>query len=340
MTCSYGVFVFIYSSLQIEKGKAKWAAVLSDDIHRQHASGPGASLTSSGHPSSTGSPNNATVTCEDLFQALASTASTVVIPKLPSMSNVLKGSSSASSNGDGDGDYSDSDDSSSLAETVSESSSIPSHLPTSVTVHSMYSNHDDKDDGFALSSVCSEDIQNLNNYANAKKLYQNENKDDDDSDGDSSDFNSQSEDNYQDSPPVFQFQSPSGSRNINSLLSDNSEVEIDFNEGDGVDPNTSPIRVPDHHRYQEEQRKLFEQGNCSDSGLEEGDDDSKQREDLNDRYECDRYYDDDNNQCGRKLDNSTSSSVSGAANSYDANMRKLLGKDIYCILIHIVCVLK
>jgi hypothetical protein len=293
-----------------------------------HGSGTGVtSLPSSGRLSATDSPVNTTpITCEDLFHALVSNVSTVVLPTVvPTSSTKLQQHNNSSSDA--------SDDSSSLAETVSESSSIPSHLPTSVT---LYSNADDRDDGFALSSICSDDnIGYLNthfvpNNTNMMGVGTNSNGDFDDDDDDSSDFHSQNDDNYSDSPPHFHLGSPN--KSINNLLSDNSEVEIDFNDEDSnvLNASLSPSRISPHHQYQEEQRYLFEQGNIIDSGLEEEGEEEEEEEEEEGRYECDRYLaaDDD---CGNNRswlsDNSAASSHSNAASAtYDANLRKLLGE--------------
>lgn len=73
----------------------KWAEALSEDIHRRHY-----------HQTSPEHSNN--VTCDDLFQALLSNASSVVLPKVPTAP-------------------------SSTASVVSSDSSIPSRLPCSHT---------------------------------------------------------------------------------------------------------------------------------------------------------------------------------------------------------------
>jgi hypothetical protein len=210
---------------------------------------------------------------------------------------------------------------------------------------------DDKDDGFALSSICSEDnINNMNQYYSANNnQLPNDNRANDDSEDDSSDFNSENQDMYSDSPPHFHHQSPAGTpnKNINSLLSDNSEVEIDFTEDiNELNSTSSSIRISEHHLYQEEQRYLFEQGNISDSGLEDEEDDrdnhhydddddddddsngDSNNDTANDRYECERYLgeEEDEQNRSRLSDNSTASSYSNAAAAtYDANLRKLLG---------------
>mmetsp|Transcript_24345 Transcript_24345/g.35702 ORF Transcript_24345/g.35702 Transcript_24345/m.35702 type:complete len:1489 (-) Transcript_24345:207-4673(-) len=69
----------------------KWARALSEDMHRIHHSDP--------------TVNGEKVTCDDLFQALVSNVSSVVLPKVPSAS-------------------------SSTASVVSSASSLPSNLPT------------------------------------------------------------------------------------------------------------------------------------------------------------------------------------------------------------------
>ena len=338
--------VCCFSSHQSTKSKTKaeWAAVLSEDIHRQHVtssnSGGGSSLASSGRLSATGSPNAKefdrnppnSVTCDDLFQALVSNVSTVVLPKVPSMAQLLNNVSGSGS--DTEDIYthpferdSDSDMSSSLAETISESSSIPSQQPASVT---LYSNMEDKEDGYALSSLCSdENLSNLNTYNDGGAMKTTSHENDDEDDDDSSGFHSETQDQYSDSPPHFRHPSPGSSpnKNINSLLSDNSEVEIDFSE----DANGNVlITSSEHHLYQEEQRFLFEQGDISDSGLEDNDEDNV-LEDSDDGYECDRYFaadDLDSHNNSRMSDRSTNSSYSNsAAATYDVNLRKLLGKN-------------
>ena len=267
------------------------------------------------------------MTCEDLFHALASNASTVVLPKVPSVSNMLQQQESVSDDGSKNKSGDESDSSSSLAETVSESSSIPSHLPTSVTLQSGCSNMDERDDGYALSSICSED--NCHNLKlNSNKVIDSDANCFDVDDYD--DFNADDDngDTFSDSPPIY----CSPKKNINSLLSDNSEVEIDFSEDPAIS-DMSPNRSG-HHVYQEEQRYLFEHGNIVDEGLE---DDSPIVSDNEGVYECDRFSSREDSEY-HNTSLMTSFTKSPSPNiTYDAMLRKLLGlSKLLIVVLHFV----
>ena len=273
------------------------------------------------------------VTCDDLFQALVANASSVVLPKVPSYSKMINGkeqdingpSGSEASSSEYESYSDEESDSTSLADTVTESSSIPSHLPTSITVESLQSNGNrDEDDGFALSSVCSDD-----NISSEKHQTSNQaDKCDTSEDGGGSESSSDIVGKYSGSPTSRdRSEKPkSPGKDINNLLSDNSEVEIDLTNVEETSPMPTPdgpAKLRSHHQYQEEQRFLFEQGYAFDSDLEDEYGIIGPHEDAN-GYECDRMDNDEHFKSTRS--DSSKASACSSASCYDANLRKLLGE--------------